>query len=252
MTNLDFYTNFLRGINMLDSDDRPSTAEVQQFLKSAVDKFSETRYTGMNSKQESFESTQKRIDDLRTLVQNVEYLDSDIEQVKEGQKQQGGNTWSMYQITIPENYWHFVKDDFYAQPICGTKQAKCWSVHDGKFVDTWMDTTDVTKDTVGKFLSNSLSPHIFQYGQATQLREMSDNYINIYTDGTYKPGSYYLTYLKNPTYIDVQTFETMRDEWKGLPEHTHREIVQIQVNLWLSQKGGNTLQPQAQMEAAME
>ena len=42
--------------------------EIDDWVNSGIRKFTETRYSGVNPKREAFEQTQKRIDDLRTLV----------------------------------------------------------------------------------------------------------------------------------------------------------------------------------------
>ena len=44
------------------------TEEKDDWLNQAIKKFTKSRYSGVNIKRESFEQTQKRIDDLRTLV----------------------------------------------------------------------------------------------------------------------------------------------------------------------------------------
>ena len=42
--------------------------EIDLWINKAIRKFVKTRYSGINVKRESFEQTQKRIDDLRSLI----------------------------------------------------------------------------------------------------------------------------------------------------------------------------------------
>ena len=48
--------------------------EIDYWLTRAVNVFVKTRYSGVNPKGESFEQSQKRIDDLRTLVRFMRRL----------------------------------------------------------------------------------------------------------------------------------------------------------------------------------
>ena len=54
--------------------DKVSSDTLFAFLNEALDKFVKTRYSGINYKREGFEQSQKRIDDLRTLVVNENNL----------------------------------------------------------------------------------------------------------------------------------------------------------------------------------
>ena len=45
--------------------------EIDLWLNNAIQTFVKTRYSGVNPKNQSFEETQKRIDDLRTLIVHV-------------------------------------------------------------------------------------------------------------------------------------------------------------------------------------
>jgi hypothetical protein len=57
-------------VNSLQYPDFTST-EIDYWLNRAIREFVKTRYSGLNPKREGFEQTQKRIDDLRTLVREV-------------------------------------------------------------------------------------------------------------------------------------------------------------------------------------
>ena len=58
------------GLDKTSALDLPSyePEEIDYWLNRAINVFIKTRYSGTNAKNESFEQSQKRIDDLRTLV----------------------------------------------------------------------------------------------------------------------------------------------------------------------------------------
>ena len=61
-------------INQLDNNiTKPTTSDIEYWLMAGLDKFIKTRYSGNNTSRRAFEQTQKRIDDLRTLVTRKVY-----------------------------------------------------------------------------------------------------------------------------------------------------------------------------------
>ena len=81
-------------INKLDDNlTKPTTLISEYFLNTALDKFWKTRYSENNFKRESFEQTQKRIDDLRTLVTQYLYTDEVVKVSNE-----------LYTVQLPSDY----------------------------------------------------------------------------------------------------------------------------------------------------
>ena len=69
MRYIDLQVAFELEINKLDDGlNKPKSDDIEYWLNVGLDKFVKTRYSGVNTKGESFEQSQKRIDDLRTLV----------------------------------------------------------------------------------------------------------------------------------------------------------------------------------------
>lgn len=103
-------------INKLDDNlSKPTTNTTEYFLNAGLDKFWKTRYSAMNYKREGFEQTEKRIDDLRTLVQEESFENAAITTVNP----------SLYTVTLPENYVLLLGDTAGIQPADGV-EIPCW------------------------------------------------------------------------------------------------------------------------------
>lgn len=191
------------------------------FINEAIDKFYKTRYSGINTKQEGFEQSQKRIDDLRNLIKTVSFNEFTID----------GNK---YKVTLPEDYTLLLGDtagiapsEDYADP--------CWPTNkDGDYIVKYGDTIEATIETIDKQLGNSLSEHILKYCTARPLKLIQGNEIILHTDGKYGVAEYKITYLSSPKYLDSKNITNT--EYTSLPEHTHIEIVKMAVQLYLATK----------------
>ena len=77
MTHRQLQIEFERWINAIDAtttvSNKLNSDTIFAYLNIGKDKFWKTRYSGLNIKREGFEQSQKRIDDLRTLVKVQEY-----------------------------------------------------------------------------------------------------------------------------------------------------------------------------------
>jgi len=88
--------------------DKSDTLEYVSFLPEEIDYwinegarvYSKTRYSGLNAKRESFEQTQKRIDDLRTLVKEIILQPSSFNPSTDVD-----NLENCYLIDLPNWYW---------------------------------------------------------------------------------------------------------------------------------------------------
>lgn len=201
--------------NKLNSD------TIFSFINEAIDKFYKTRYSGINSKSEGFEQSQKRIDDLRSLVKTEEY--SAIT-----------NTDNRYEVELPNDYVMLLGDTAGIQPIDDYNDP-CWGYNeDGDYIIKRNDTIEATIETIDRQLGNSLSEHRLKYCTARPLRLIQGNKIYLYTDGKYKVSEYTITYLSKPVLLDSKNITNT--EYTSLPEHTHMEIVKMAVQLYLATK----------------
>lgn len=203
----------------LEQSQKLSSDTIFSFINEAIDKFYKTRYSGINYKQEGFEQSQKRIDDLRNLIKRVKYSE-EIEKFD-----------NVYSVTLPFDYVLMLGDRVGIQPFDDT----CWETDEyGEYVIKYGDTIEVTIENIDRQLNNSLSEHKLKYSNARPLKLIQGDKILLYTDGKYKISNYELTYLSKPTYLDSKNITNT--EYTSLPEHTHIEIVKIAVQLYLATK----------------
>ena len=205
----------LVGTNKLNSD------TIFSFINEAIDKFYKTRYSGINSKSEGFEQSQKRIDDLRNLIKTTTFTDQII------------NEGNIYKVELPKDYVLMLGDTAGITPL--DEYAQCWELNeDGDYVIKYNDTIEATIETIDRQLNNSLSEHLLKYCNARPLKLIQGSDVLLYTDGKYKVSEYKITYLSKPLFIDSSNITNT--EYTSLPEHTHMEIVKMAVQLYLATK----------------
>lgn len=202
--------------NKLNSD------TIFSFINEAIDKFYKTRYSGINNKAEGFEQSQKRIDDLRSLIKTQKYTTAIV------------NADNQYIVELPNDYVMLLGDTAGIQPIDDYNDP-CWGYgEDGDYIIKRNDTIEATIETIDRQLSNSLSEHRLKYCTAKPLRLIQGNKIYLYTDGKYKVSEYTITYLSKPVLLNSK--DITNTEYTSLPEHTHMEIVKMAVQLYLATK----------------
>lgn len=222
MKNINLQEAFEIELNQLDNNLAKPTSNITEYwLNAGLDKFWKTRYSGMNTKGEAFEQTQKRIDDLRTLVAEQTYENLEITTV----------TSKMYTVTLPENYIVLLGDTAGIAPAEGL-ELPCWEKDAaGEYILSYSDTIEGTIDTIDRIKENSLSEYHLRYSKARPIRLMSNDLIKLYTDGKYKVSKYYITYLRKPNKIDIHTEPF--GEYIDMPEHTLPEIIKLSVSMYL-------------------
>lgn len=234
MTVRDFQIEFERRLQLMDPQlviqNKLTSDTIFSFLNEAIDKFVKTRYSGLNIKNEGFEQSQKRIDDLRTLVKTATYNKGALNKYMEIVDQTNGK----YSVTLPEDYIMLLGDTAGIQPIDDYNDP-CWGYsEDGDYIIKRNDTIEATIETIDQRLGNSLSEHRLKYCTARPLRLIQGNEIYLYTDGKYKVSEYTITYLSRPALLDSKNITNT--EYASLPEHTHMEIVKMAVQLYLATK----------------
>lgn len=221
-------------LNELDSSlTKPKTSDMEYWLNSAVDKFIKTRVFGNNPKTESFEQTQKRIDDLRTLV-----IKDNLEPISNG--------YNMYNVILPRNYLFTVGEAAYI-----SSSDNCWPVDgDGNAVVKRTDILEASIETLDRQLQNTFSEHQLRYSSARPLRVFRGNEIELYTDGRYQVNNYELTYIHRPEKIQLTRLPF--EEYEDLPGHTHLEIVKLAAHMYLENKANPRYQSYANEIVGME
>ena len=188
--------------------------EIDFWINMAIRRFGKTRYGGISSKGTSFEQTQKRIDDLRTLIK----VYSDPSGIAGSIDSTKGYT---FQLPIEdsglgdEDYWFAL-----AEEVTITVDA----------VETKVGVIESTLDEYRFRVDDPFSEHILHYGSAKPIRLFHGDSVELISDGNYTVDDYHLTYLRKPVDVDISA-ETPVD--CDLPEHTHDEIVKLAVNMML-------------------
>lgn len=223
MTRREMQIELERRIQLNDTEaiikNKLSSDTLFAFINEAIDQFWKTRYSGLNTKQQGFEQSQKRIDDLRTLIRNKSYKSEEIIQIN--------NT---YKVTLPEDYVILLGDTAGIQPADGLTN-KCWQKDEnGEYIIKYGDTIESTIETIDKQLQNSLSEHRLKYSFARPLKLIKGNEITLYTDGKYKISEYDISYLTKPSKINSS--DDLTTEYEDLPAHTHMEIIKIALKLY--------------------
>jgi hypothetical protein len=208
--------------------------ELDFWINEAIDRYIKTRYSGINSKRESFEQSQKRVDDLRSIVKEVVLIPTE----SSATETTGGytisfkpNSWHIDELNLPADYMLFLNDEVlisFNHEVTGTS--------------TTLRTYPVvcTSDTYSTKVNDPYSEHRLHLNTARPLRLFSSKGIELITDGQYDITEYYFKYLRKPTVVSIDTFTDC-----DLPEHTHREIVLLTVKLLIE----NIESPRYQTEA---
>lgn len=217
---------FERRLQLMDPNlvikEKLTSDTIISFINEAIDKFYKTRYSGINFKAQGFEQTQKRIDDLRTLIKNKKYTEGSINK----------SDRNSYSVELPEDYVLLLGDTAGIQP---SNLNECWETNErGEYIIKYTDTLESTIETLDRQLGNSLSEHKLKYCQARPLKLIQDNNVILYTDGNYKISEYQITYLAKPSKIDSSNITNL--EYTDLPEHTHMEIVKMAIQIYLATK----------------
>lgn len=226
MTQREFQIEFERRLQLMDPNlvikEKLTSDTIISFINEAIDKFYKTRYSGINFKAQGFEQTQKRIDDLRTLIKNKKYTEGSINK----------SDRNSYSVELPEDYVLLLGDTAGIQP---SNLNECWETNErGEYIIKYTDTLESTIETLDRQLGNSLSEHKLKYCQARPLKLIQDNNVILYTDGNYKISEYQITYLAKPSKIDSSNITNL--EYTDLPEHTHIEIVKMAIQIYLATK----------------
>ena len=217
MTPREMKSAFELEVNKYDSELMLESHVIFYWLNESQNRFVKTRYSGNNSKQEGFEQSQKRIDDLRTLV-----VETGIQTVGGGYN----DKYTSHVAILPTDYIITVGEEALIEfGLPGASTMKRVEVY------------PITADQYSKEFNNPFGKHKMHYENAIPLRLTKGNIVELITDGTYIVSEYFLRYIKQPLKIQLNGRNC------ELPEHTHTEIVTNAVNLALENLGDQRYQP---------
>ena len=204
------HTAFKQGLDKFDSKDYPNleAEEIDLVLNQAQESFVKQRYGYNNFKKEAFEQTQKRTEDLYTLVKSIRLsvlsnTDNNID------------SNSVF-VTLPVDHWITIQEltnitysnnigvstteDVYTRAIQHNDYSK-------------LITNPFAKPTIKKVLRLTTQ-------EGAELLHSSEATVN----------SYKLRYIKEPATMDSQSIPQVDSE---LPELVHQEIVNQAISISL-------------------
>lgn len=171
--------------------------ELDFWLNEAIDRYVKTRYSGMNVKGESFEQSQKRTEDLRTLVTEIRFAGGAI---------QTGTSDKPYSYLIPvasfpTDYMLFLNDE-----------ASITFNHEVTGTSTTIRTYPIpcTSDTYSTMVNDPYSEHRLHLSTARPLRMFTAKGVELICDGTnYTIPYYYMKYLRKPARVNYALTDTV-------------------------------------------
>lgn len=208
MKERDFQIAFERQLNIIiasyNISIKLSSDTIFYYINRAKDQFVKQIYG-------TFQANQSFTDKLRTLVTTKEYNAVDL--TKDGNK---------CIADYPEDYLFALGEEAYINII--KNNCPNLIVRSG-------DVIEATIETIDTILQNSLSEYHLHHNQAKPVRLYTDNKIILYTDGNYYIDKYKLTYLKSAKDLG----NSLNEEYTDIPEHTHQEIIDSAVNMYVQQ-----------------
>jgi hypothetical protein len=195
--------------------------EIDFWLNAAIVRFVKTRFTG-SDKGIGFEGNKKRTEDLRTLIAGSDYSLTNGDNYI--------NSWRVDLSNLVERW--FILDE--SVDIEYNKLGE-----PNSSIVKRQGITPCTLDTVQKHLEDPYSEHRLHYEEAKPLRLISNDRVELITDGDYNIITYYMNHLKRPAVVSLSG-EIDCD----LPEHTHDEIVGLATSMVLE----NIEQPRYQTQ----
>lgn len=180
--------------------------EIDLLLNQAQDRFVKQRYGKTNAKKESFEETQKRLDDLKSLTRNVVItpLAYSVDNI---------DTNARF-FVLPIDYW------FIIQERVDVTYLGC----DGISITELVEVRPIEHNEFSKVIKDPFK----KPNTSKVLRLMENGNVELIFASTVTLNSYRLRYIKEPIRMSLATSVNCE-----LSPHTHTEIVDIAVSIAL-------------------
>lgn len=208
MTIQELHLSFKFGLDKIDSLNYPNftTNEIDLLLNQAQDRFVKQRYGRNNIKRESFEETQKRTEDLKTIVKAIQISPS---------------TYSADNIETTARFYTLPTDHSYViQETVDVIYQDCHNQNVAvKTLVRPLQHNDYDKLKTDPFNKPN---------KQKILRLMFDGKVELIAPAGVTLGTYHLRYLKIPQRVDFNQNITLE-----LPEDTHQEVVDGAVKIAL-------------------
>jgi hypothetical protein len=195
-------------IDKIDSLNYPDlqSAEIDFFLNDSESRFKKQRAFGMNQQRTSFEENQKRTDDLRTIIENADITPDAIDPSQKP---------NSVLITLPTDYEYAINEEASINGLlCGNQTTIRSDVKPSQTDDYNM----MKRDPFNK-------PEVIDSTYAELRRSVLNGKMEVYIPVDFTLTTYYLRYIRKTQPISLSLSQDSE-----LPEHTHREIVDMAVN----------------------
>ena len=186
---------------------------IMYFLTLAQDRYLKENYLNKEQIKESIEYVNKRSDVLRKLIKREE--DQGVDSPYVANLNDGG-----IQLDLPSDYLFYLKSYAKVKRTDGYAEA----VHD------YTPTRIINHSELDLVTTNPIHKPILR--KPAILLE-GDNKIIIYVDQYTEMNNFELIYLKQPDALVIGTPGTGETNTSELAEHTHIEIVQYAVNMFI-------------------
>ena len=185
--------------------------EIDYWIDDTILSLIKTKYSGNNYLKLSFEETQKRTDDLRTLVVTQDLTPT------AGSSPYGVNS-SLYSLSPASDYLISVNERV-AIIILGVTKT--------------VPITPTTHDQVNTKMRDPFSEHNLRLGHAEPLRLFMGNNIALIGDNTYTLSDMTLTYIKEPTKVMGMGASARAADYTDLTDSFMQEVVKNTANKML-------------------
>lgn len=209
MTIAEFHTEFKTRVDKIDALLLPNllTSEIDLLLNQAQDRFVKQRYGKNNVKRESFEETQKRIDDLKAITRNVIIAPS-------AYSASTNIDANARFFILPLDYWFII-------------QERAEVTYEDCHGDDVTELVEVRPTEHNEFTKVIKDP-FKKPSTAKVLRLMENGMVELVFDPDVTLVSYRLRYIKAPVRMSYTGSVTCE-----LSSHTHSEIVDLAVSIAL-------------------
>jgi len=252
MTILEMHIKFKILTDKLDTLNYPNfePEEIDELLNMSQERFIKQRYGTTNLKKSPFESTQKRMDDLREVVKNGQLSVTTTQTID--------NKENGYFVPLPTDYWFMINEEISLwssgcnpiTPASGElEDQETYIVTSGTIAFNGaiysvgqIFTTNVgvlVYSGTGKFVvadNKRVGVRPIQHDDYNRViidpfskpwpnqvpRLMYESDVELLTDGTFQLENYYFRYIKQPVLMNISTSVDCE-----LANHAHLEIVDM-------------------------
>ena len=234
------HIEFRQSLDKVDSSAYPDllTEQVDYFLNESITRYVKTMYSGNNFFQAGFEVIQKRTEDLKTLVKTEFPTVTLVAEEEDTYKASLSSLYLDEALTTlsVDNYW------FYLRSRARLVKAGCTSTYVGVVIYKHNDLNEVLHNPFKKPSTQELVGYY------------ENDYLYIVVPTGFTLDRVKLTFLKKPIEVKYGTIYPIpvADIDCDLPEHTHKEIIQLATVVALENLEAQRLQTSMGMKQTIE